>query len=377
MLGSHKIVIDEWAEVYDLLKSSADSTFWQWSDVVLDPDTIYVIGRVVLKENWQVITSWAAQHPGRIVFCNPAEGSQTILLQLTRLRILDHVQNGNILLITSGSLEPGYNQLSTDCYFSNIVEYLENLQAHESYPMVHHKNPKPYDFLFLNGRLRPHRKYLIDSLRELNLLDRALWTNLQATVDLAWTSQLPTAMTEPIRTLPIEYEIARAHNNLPTAVNHEFAKHHLFNNTWGDAIINPQAYVDTSFSVVTETIFDYPYSFRTEKIWKPMIMGHPFVAVANRGYYRDLKNAGFKTFSHLIDESFDLIDNPTDRINRVVDTVAHVCYNGARDFLAAAAEQCKYNYQHLREYNKQQRHLLPTQFEQYLNERSRISTTTS
>jgi hypothetical protein len=47
-------------------------------------------------------------------------------------------------------------------------------------------------------------------------------------------------------------------------------------------------YIDTYFSVVTETIFDYPYTFRTEKIWKPMIMGHPFVAAANRGYYRDL-----------------------------------------------------------------------------------------
>jgi hypothetical protein len=112
-----------------------------------------------------------------------------------------------------------------------------------------------------------------------------------------------------------------------------FVKHHLFANTWGDAIVNPAAYIDTSFSLVTETIFDYTHTFRTEKIWKPMIMCHPFVVAANRGYYRDLHNAGFETFGQLIDESFDLIDDPTDRANRVVAVVKDICYNGAEAFL--------------------------------------------
>jgi uncharacterized protein YggL (DUF469 family) len=110
----------------------------------------------------------------------------------------------------------------------------------------------------------------------------------------------------------------------------------LFGNTWGDAEVNPAPYIDTYFSVVTETIFDYPYTFRTEKIWKPMIMEHPFVAAANRGYYKDLHSAGFQTFGHLIDESFDQIDDPRDRADRIVDTVADICYNGAASFLEAA-----------------------------------------
>jgi uncharacterized protein YggL (DUF469 family) len=141
----------------------------------------------------------------------------------------------------------------------------------------------------------------------------------------------------------------------------------LFGNTWGDAEVNPAPYVDTYFSVVTETIFDYPYTFRTEKIWKPMIMGHPFVAAANRGYYKDLHAAGFQTFGKLIDETFDQIDNPQDRANRIVDTVADICYNGTGSFLEAAQNICKYNYQHLREHNARERALLPKTLEQYLN----------
>jgi hypothetical protein len=188
---------------------------------------------------------------------------------------------------------------------------------------------------------------------------------------MTWSSRLQTQLDEPVKLLPAQYEIARAVPNMDT-VPAGFVKHHLFGNTWGDAIVNYQAYVDTCFSVVTETIFDYPYTFRTEKIWKPMIMCHPFVAAANAGYYRDLHAAGFRTFGHLIDETFDSIDDPTDRANRIVDVVADICYNGAASFLKSAEDICKYNYQHLREHNAFERAALPDRLTQYINERFRI-----
>jgi hypothetical protein len=323
---------------------------------------------VVLRDKWAEITAWADQHPGQVVFSNPAEGSETILLQLKRLRIVEQVRDGRIGLLTSGDLEPGWRYCQTDCYFSNIVEYLENLRAHESVHAMRHKTRKPYSFLMLNGRLRPHRKAMIDALRERDLLDQALWTNLNAQVEMGFTSQLTVSQTEPIRLLPPEYEIERALPNMESAYQHAFAKHHLFGNTWGDAIVNPEAYIDTYFSVVTETIYDYPYTFRTEKIWKPMIMEHPFVVVANAGYYRDLHSAGFRTFGHLIDESFDSIADPQQRLDRIVDTVEDICYNGASSFMAASADICKYNYQHLREHNRRERQQLAERLAKYINE---------
>jgi hypothetical protein len=178
---------------------------------------------------------------------------------------------------------------------------------------------------------------------------------------------LQTGVAEPVRLLPPQYEIDRALPNMSTLPT-GFVKHHLFGNTWGDAEINPAPYIDSYFSVVTETIFDYPYTFRTEKIWKPMIMEHPFVAAANPGYYRDLHSAGFQTFGHLIDESFDSIDDPKSRADRIVDTVADICYNGAASFLEAAKPICKYNYQQLREHNARERAELPNRLAQYINE---------
>ena len=369
MLGKHKIIVDEWAEVWDLLKPYADNSFWRWADVDFDPANVYIVGRVVLKDNWQAITDLATQYPGRIVFSNPAEGSETILLQLKRLRITEHVRDGRIGLLTSGDLEPGWNYCKTDCYFSNIVEYTEN-KAAQLQSALDYKDRRPYQFLFLNGRLRPHRKYLIDELRDRGLLTHALWSNLGSHVEMAFTSELSTFKTEPIRLLPPEYEIERARENLKPSLytNGGFVKHQLFNNTWGDAIVNPRCYTDSWFSLVTETIFDYPHTFRTEKIYKPILMAHPFVVAANEGYLRDLRNAGFRTFGTLIDEHYDQISRPDVRIQRIIDTMTWLCSgSNAADFWEASRDICKYNQQHLVEYNRQVRSELPQQLEQYLD----------
>jgi hypothetical protein len=378
MLGIHKLVVDEWSETWDLLKPYADEMFWQWPSE-LDPGSVYIVSRVVLKDNWQTITDWATLHPGQIIFSNPAEGSETILLQLKRLRITEHVRDGRIGLLTSGNMEPGLPYCKTDHYFPNIVEFAEN-QAAQMEGELEYKEQRPYEFLFLNGRLRPHRKALIDGLRENNLLNHALWTNLDSHVVMGFTSQLINKLasaTEPIRLLLPEYEIPRAVQQITQVPEEGFVKHQLFNNTWGDPIVNHRCYTDTWFSVVTETIFDYPYSFRTEKIYKPIIMAHPFVVAANRGYLRDLRNAGFQTFDSIIDESYDQIDCPHTRIERIIDTVRYIVKGGAEHFWHASRDICKYNQQHLVEYNRQQRALLPQQLEQFLNERSRIPSTTS
>lgn len=366
MLGTHKIIVDEWAETWDLLRPYADASFWQWPEQ-LDPQAIYIVGRVLLKQHWAEITQWATQYPGHIVFSNPAEGSETILLQMKRLRIAEYVEDQRIGLLTSGDLEAGWDYCKTDCYFSNIVEYTENKAAQLQLAMDT-KHYRPYQYVMLNGRLRPHRKALIDSLRSRNLLDHALWTNLNANVEMGFTSVLNVEQNEPIRLLPEQYEIQRAVANLSTVAHTGFVKHDLFNNTWGDAIVNYRIYRDSWFSLVTETIYDYPHTFRTEKIWKPILMGHPFVVAANPGYLRDLRRAGFRTFDTLVDESYDTVDRPDVRIQRIADSVAWLCKDAhAEEFWAAGRDICRHNQALLAEYNHAERTALPEALRVYLD----------
>ena len=135
----------------------------------------------------------------------------------------------------------------------------------------------------------------------------------------------------------------------------------------GDIYINANPYIDTYFSLVTETVFEYPYSFRTEKTWKPIAMGHPTIFASNYGYYRDFHNLGFRTWGHLIDESFDMIDNVQDRIVRISEVVKDLCNQDLPAFLAAAEETCKYNQQHLAEMRIKVRKEFPDRFRQFIN----------
>ena len=101
-------------------------------------------------------------------------------------------------------------------------------------------------------------------------------------------------------------------------------------------------------------------------------MGHPFIVASNAGYLRDLKHLGFRTFDHLIDESYDSIDNDQDRIDCIIDLIDTLCQQDLPAFLTAAQDVCKYNQQHLVELAPKIRPEFTQRFIQYINERFRI-----
>ena len=105
---------------------------------------------------------------------------------------------------------------------------------------------------------------------------------------------------------------------------------------------------------------------------KPLAMGHPFIVVSNSGSYRDLRNLGFKTFGHVIDESFDLIEHHQDRCDRIIEIVNDLCRQDLASFLKECYTVCKYNQQRLAELRLEVRKEFPERFTQYINERSRV-----
>jgi hypothetical protein len=101
-------------------------------------------------------------------------------------------------------------------------------------------------------------------------------------------------------------------------------------------------------------------------------MGHPFIVASNAGFYRDLHNLGFRTFGHVIDESFDSIEHHQDRMDRIVDVVTDLCQQDLASFLEECYTVCKYNQQRLAELQLEVREEFPNRFTQYINDRSRV-----
>jgi hypothetical protein len=355
MPSTAKLILDTFSEVYPMLRSYAHGEFWDLSQHDTVPGAVYVIGRKQYIDNRERVRDMAESGIVQVVMSNPHEGSATLIGQLTHLGLIDLAQQHKISIIGGGDMPPDWPCLQYDKFLPEILDYEENLQAQTQADQIYTKQHKPYKFLFLNGRQRRHRRDLIDKLRD--ILDSSLWTNLDAGPGLS-------------HTLPPEYEVPRYQDTSNPVSDHRYVKFDLFKNEWGEIYLYPKPYIDTYFSLVTETVFEIPYSFRTEKIWKPIVMGHPWIAVANRGFYRDMHNLGFKTFAHVIDESFDNIDNNQDRLDRIAEIVRDLCQQDLAAFLKECYNVSKYNQQHHREMAVRVRQEFPQRFFQFINERS-------
>lgn len=83
-------------------------------------------------------------------------------------------------------------------------------------------------------------------------------------------------------------------------------------------------YEDTDFEVVLETLFSEEKIQLTEKILRPIALGHPFILVSTPGSLEYLKSYGFKTFDCVFDEKYDTILDHSDRLNAVVDVMSTI-----------------------------------------------------
>jgi hypothetical protein len=69
--------------------------------------------------------------------------------------------------------------------------------------------------------------------------------------------------------------------------------------------------------IVSETVFDYPYPYISEKTLRPISSKRPFIILGAPFTLFTLKQKGFKTFDSIIDESYDQVKNSSDRFHAV------------------------------------------------------------
>lgn len=389
MIGNHKLIVDNFCEMSRHLLHIADDTFYDFAKHELVPGAIYVFSRQELLANLSTVKQLAEDNVIKVVLANPAEGADTMFWQCKAAELLDLVRRRKILLVTGGLFhDTSLPAMLYEHFLVQIHNYSENRAAIDQY-QTQGSQDRAFKFLFLNGRVRTHRKYLLERFRSNGLLDQAIWTNLDPRTCVGfryveWYQHEDQGQDQhtpnpdfvlqpfPVRALPPEYEVdryrERSLSTAPASNIDLYVKRHLFDWEWGEIYLEPRPYLDTYFSLVTETTFDYPCSFRTEKIWKPIGIGHPWIAVSNAGYYRDIRNLGFRTFGNLIDESFDLIENPQDRCARIAQVVEDLCTQDLNAFLTASKDACDHNRQLLSELHvTHQAQLLP-RFVQFVTE---------
>jgi hypothetical protein len=99
---------------------------------------------------------------------------------------------------------------------------------------------------------------------------------------------------------------------------------------------------------VLETHFDADGSngaFLTEKTFKCLKHGHPFVLFAPPGSLASLRGMGYRTFDHAIDTSYDSIADNTYRYLAVMRTVQQLAQADPNTLYNSCVEDATHNQQ--------------------------------
>ena len=106
---------------------------------------------------------------------------------------------------------------------------------------------------------------------------------------------------------------------------------------------------DSLLYLVTETVADGRRHHLTEKTFKPIALGMPFVLVGTQGSLEYLRSYGFKTFGHIWDESYDTIADPHERIAAVSSLLKSLCGLSPEERIAlfrVCRETIEHNWNH-------------------------------
>jgi hypothetical protein len=196
--------------------------------------------------------------------------------------------------------------------FNYIENYLTNIN-------------KSHTFLFLNSSIRSHRFMMYKATEYLDIKKESIYsfrnfdTFANHQNEWYWINMDKSDNTE----VKNFYEYLKLNPDANEVFLDNDKKYNDFMNTsnFMRAILSIDEInlANTWFSLVTET------GFLSEKIFKLMYYGHPFIVIGNTGILKDIKELGYKTFDFLFDESYDQMPLGPEKILFIANQIKQYC----------------------------------------------------
>ena len=105
--------------------------------------------------------------------------------------------------------------------------------------------------------------------------------------------------------------------------------------------------------VATETVGNYPYPYFTEKTWKGLATGRPWLIIGAQNSIAQLRNWGFQSFNQWWDETYDQLPNILDRIQTVTKILCDLEHQDLQKIEQEMLPVLQHNQQHLVTFQKQ------------------------
>jgi hypothetical protein len=203
-------------------------------------------------------------------------------------------------------------------------------------PAPVHINRRLHDFTVLSRTHKWWRATVMTDLHRTGLLDNSYWSY---GTDVA-TDEAETDNPIEVDTLGIRTDIKKFLSDGPytcdTLTHEQHNDHHL---------IETNHHTDSYCNIILETHFDADGSggaFLTEKTFKAIKHGQPFVVVGCAGSLSALRDLGYRTFDHAVDNSYDTIQDNTERWIAVRNTITQLKSQN----LHAWFESCRSDVEH-------------------------------
>jgi hypothetical protein len=110
----------------------------------------------------------------------------------------------------------------------------------------------------------------------------------------------------------------------------------------------PEHYADSYCHLVLETFFDADGSngcFISEKVFKPIRHGQPFVVFGTPHTLKTLRKLGYRTYDYAIDNSYDEVEDNTERFKLCVEAVKKIKNLDMHAWYMSMWEDMQYNRQ--------------------------------
>jgi hypothetical protein len=202
-----------------------------------------------------------------------------------------------------------------------------------------HVNPRLYNFTVLN---RTHKWWRATVMTD--LVDHGLLENSQ------WSYNTCVKIDDDPRDNPLETEVLNLNNKIQNFLTQgPYVCDNLTADQHNDHHLHvPEHYTQSYCHIVLETHYDADQSggaFLTEKTFKPIKHGQPFVIVGPAGSLAALRKLGYRTFDHAIDNSYDLETDNTQRWIKLRHTIEQIKKQDLQTWFASCLDDICYNQQ--------------------------------
>jgi len=196
-----------------------------------------------------------------------------------------------------------------------------------------HGNKRLYDFTVLARLHKSWRATIMADLHRQSLLNNSLWSYCE-TGSLDNDNPIEIDLLTGLRA-DTEQFLEQAPYFADTLTNQQRNDHSQTESNY---------HTNSYCNIIVETHFDADQSggvFLTEKTFKPIKHGQMFFIAGCAGSLQTLRELGYKTFDHVLDNSYDLETNSTARWQKLLASIQQ-----ARPCLSQLFEQCRADIEH-------------------------------